>query len=91
MPRKNIFIIIAIVVVVAIAGYIAYRGFIAGGGNGDVLKVSTGEVAPVKPILSEGSEMDFSSVKKYNSQGQIFNYPKPSPAELNLPLPDLIK
>lgn len=90
MTQKNIIYIVAIVLVALLAGYIAYRGFFAGSSD-SALTLTTEVVAPVKPILSQGSTLDFGPLKKYNSQEQLFNYPKPSPDEVSLPLPDLIK
>jgi len=98
MTKRNKILIIVIVIVLALAGYILYRGFFAGNPDQpDVSAIPTkfgatpGEVAPVAPILSKGTALDFVPVKKYNSQEQLFNYPKTNPDEVNLPLPDLIK
>ena len=90
MAKKNIIYIIATIVVLLIIGYIAYRGFFAGSSESG-LNISVEEVAPVAPILSEGTTLDFKKVNEYNDQEQLFNYPKPSPDEMNLPLQDLIK
>jgi hypothetical protein len=91
MTRRNIILIGAVIVALLIAGYIVYRGFFAGSSDTNILTISPAEVAPVAPILSKGTTLDFAPVKKYNSQEQLFNYPKTSPNEVNLPLPDLIK
>jgi hypothetical protein len=92
MTKRNIILIIAVVVAILLAIYIAYRGFFAGNSaETGLLNVPSGEVAPVAPILSQGTTLDFGPIKKYNSQEQLFNYPKTSPDEVSLPLPDLIK
>lgn len=90
MVKKNIIYIIATVIVLLIIGYIGYRGFFSGSSDSG-LDISVEEVAPVAPILSEGTVLDFKKVKEYNDQEQLFNYPKPSADEINLPLQDLIR
>lgn len=93
MTRKNIILIVAFIVILLIAAYLVYRGFFAGSdfGQTDLLGTSPGEVTAAAPILSKGTTLNLGPIKKYNSQQQLFNYPKVSPDEINLPLPDLIK
>lgn len=91
MNRKNI-IIIAVVLALLAIGYIAATNIFSGDGGGkDLLDVPAGEAAPIAPILSKGSNLDFEPLKEYNSQGQLFNYPKVNPDQISVPLPDLIK
>ena len=93
MTKRNIILIIVFTVAALLAVLIAYRVFYNGAdsGQGDILGTSPGEVVAVASILSQGTTLDLDPIKKYNSQQQLFNYPKVSSDQLNLPLPDLIK
>lgn len=92
MNRRNTIFIIAIIIALLLVGYIVYRGFFAGNSDQSALvNTKSQDVGPVTPILAKGTSLNFEPVKKYNSQGQLFNYPKTSPEEVGLPLPDLIK
>ncbi len=91
MEKKNIIYIIATVVVLLVVGYIIYRAFFTGNLPDTALQISVEEVAPVAPILTKGTALDFEPIREYNSQGQLFSYPKPTLEETGLPLSDLIR
>ena len=60
MTKRNIILSVIIALTLLLAGYILYRGFFAGGPDQpDLLGTSPEEVAPVAPILSHGSALDF--------------------------------
>lgn len=49
------------------------------------------DMGTIQRILPNGSSLDFGPIKKYNSQQQLFNYPKVSPDEITVPVQQLIK
>jgi hypothetical protein len=93
MSKKNIIAIVITVLAFGTAAIVLYKGFFAGPAVVPELKSATAgpSVPSAQRILPNGGTLDFSPVKKYNSQEQLFNYPQVSPDEVTIPVQQLIK
>ena len=91
---KKIILIAISGALLSVSGLIVYRNFVstpsttppAHQSTVDSLRTSSNRIFPY------GEDLDFGIVRKYNSQGQVFNYPRVNPdTDLGVPLSELIK
>lgn len=85
--KKIIYIIILVIGLggAIVLGYVAFFG-----GQSATVDTSTGG-AQTYNILPEGKTLDFSTVKNFNKDGRIFNFPQVNSAEIGQSLTNLIE
>ncbi|HMQ01689.1 MAG TPA: hypothetical protein PKD79_01305 [Candidatus Doudnabacteria bacterium] len=85
--------IIYIIIFVLAAGGAIVMGYLAFTGEGnDATTLEGGSaVTPVYNILPEGKSLDFTTVKNFNRDGRLFNYPEVNTFEIGQSLNNLME
>jgi hypothetical protein len=104
LPKKKIILTVIIVVMLGAAGTILYRGLRkpapvpaavpAGQADAGITNAPVPGMAGAaagSAILPHGRGLNFTTLKKYNPDQKVFNYPVVSPAEVGPPLNEIIK
>lgn len=86
---KNIIYIIILVIGLGGALVIGYMAFF--GNQATTFKTTVDAGDQIYNILPEGKTLDFSTVRNFNKDRRIFNFPKVNPVEIGQPLNNLIE
>lgn len=86
--KKTIYIIILVIGLggALVIGYIAFFG-----NQSTTVSTPADTGAQSYNILPEGKTLDFSTVKNFNKDGRIFNFPQVNSVEIGQPLTNLIE
>ncbi len=87
--KKYIYIAIIVIALggAALMGYMAFSGGSGSTSSGIQIESS----AQVYNILPNGSDLDFSTLSKFNDQNLFFPYPQVSPSEVGQVLGNIIE
>lgn len=92
MQNKNTIYIVLIVVALSVTGFLIYKA--VSGPSASVptnLTQGSTNTTSIVNILPMGNKFDTSSIKKLNSQFNIFTYPQVSPDSVGVSTSNMIK